>query len=138
MVQNWILKHALENLGFETSLTAIDPINRKTNETLKYRSNWTWYTRLFYKLGDFELQADYRYLSKAKNLDDLLGSYVEDYDARVDVNVVDLHLIYNYDNPTFPLTFSLNCLNLFNYYYTKTPGNLAPTRFVGLQVDCRF
>lgn len=128
----------LENLGFETSLTAIDPINRKTNETLKYRSNWTWYTRLFYKLGDFELQADYRYLSKAKNLDDLLGSYVEDYDARVDVNVVDLHLIYNYDNPTFPLTFSLNCLNLFNYYYTKTPGNLAPTRFVGLQVDCRF
>lgn len=128
----------LKNLGIESSLSAIDPIDKEKNETLKYRSNWTCYNRIFYKFWDFEIQADYRFLSRAKNIDDLLGSYIKDYDARVNINLVDLHLIYNYQSSAIPLTFSLNCFNLLNYYYTKTPGNLAPTRFVSFQLDCKF
>jgi outer membrane receptor for ferrienterochelin and colicins len=123
-------------LGVQSSLTLMDPKDLSLNQTLKYRSKILWYNGIIIPLPYAELQADYRYLSKVENVDPSLGLQIKDYDARVPVHVLDIRLSIKFqDLVGVPLNLRINCNNILNYYYTEVPGNLAKTRFIGLQLD---
>lgn len=123
-------------IGLETSLTAMDPRDLTLDETLKYRSKYLWYNRLYIPIGQFEVQTDYRFISKMENVDNRLLIYIPDADALVDAHILDARIIWNTEEITgFPLRFTINAKNLLDYYYTEMVGNLAPTRHISLQVD---
>lgn len=122
-------------LGFETSLTAMNPRDLDLNETLKYRSEILWYNSIYIPFGGFELSADYRFKSETQNVDERLGIQVVDYDARVPVHIVDARLFYNFENNNLPIKIGLLVNNLFDYYYTEMVGNLGLTRRINLQLE---
>ncbi len=125
-------------LGFETSLTYMDPRDITLGEPLKYRSEYLWYNRFYITVGDFEFQADYRYKSEFQRIDQLM-SFIADADARVPFHIVDARIKYNYSGiDKFPMSFTLNAYNLLDYYYVEMVGNLGPTRYISLQVDTKF
>ena len=132
--------------GLESGLTAMEPmeqdsISKEFNKVLKYRSKFLWYNRIIVPIGLFEFQADYRYLSKVENIDELLGIIgVKNYDERVPIHVVDARLIFHLKDmyPDIPLDITLNAKNLLDYYYVSSPGNLANTRYISLQLDAAF
>lgn len=128
----------LGTFGIESSVTLLDPkdLSKDTyGQTLKYRPKVIWYSRFAMPLGAFELQADYRYKDKFENLDEMLR-LIQDYDARVDMHVLDIRFIARFQQlADIPITATINCSNLLNYYYTEMVGNLAPTRYVSLQIE---
>lgn len=126
-------------LGLESSLTYMNPRNLANDEILNYRSEILWYNRLLIPYGDFELQVDYRFKSRVKNIDTQLGILVRDADARVDMHVVDARLIYNMTNLTGQqLKLTMNISNVFDYYYTTMVGNLGITRMISLMLEAQF
>ncbi|MFW5701746.1 MAG: TonB-dependent receptor plug domain-containing protein, partial [Bacteroidota bacterium] len=128
-----------KTLGFETGITYMDPRDLTNNEILKYRSELLWYSRLLLPLGAVELQADYRYKSEFKNIDEELKFQVRDYDARVPVHVVDVRASLDLGKMTeYPLKLTLNAENLLDYYYVNMVGNLAQTRHISLQMEMDF
>ncbi|MCK5741519.1 MAG: TonB-dependent receptor [Chlorobi bacterium] len=123
-------------IGLETSITMIDPQNLTLNETMKYRSKILWYSRLKLPYDPFEFNLDYRYMSRIKNVDIRLGTFIEDHEARVAAHILDARLIFKLHKISeYPLTLTLNVKNLLDYYYIEMVGNLAPVRSVSLQVD---
>lgn len=125
-------------IGVESALTILNPKDLTLDETLKYRSKVMWYSRLTIPMGNFELQADYRYKDRFENLDQMLR-IIQDYDARVDMRTVDVRFIAKLKKlTTIPVKATLNVSNAFNYYYTEMVGNLAPTRLVSLQLESDF
>lgn len=126
-----------ESIGFETSLTLMDPVDLQTNSTLKYRSKMLWYNRLFLPVSEnFQFQFDYRHKARVENVDDLLGILVNNYNYRVPINIVDFRVIYNLiDLLETDLRISMNVNNALNYYHVEMVGNLAPTRFVNFQLE---
>jgi outer membrane receptor for ferrienterochelin and colicins len=126
-------------IGVETALSAMDPRDLTLDETLKYRSKYLWYNRLYIPLGDFEIQADYRYISEMINVDKRLMIYIPNANDRVPAHIVDARLIWDSENTTgVPIRFTLNAKNLLDYYYLEMVGNLAPTRYISLQLDAAF
>ncbi len=114
----------------------MDPRDLTLDETLKYRSKFLWYNRIYIPIGDFELQADYRYISRVENVDQRLLIYIPDADARVAAHVLDARVIWNFKGiAELPIRFTINAKNLLDYYYTEMVGNLAPTRHINLQID---
>ncbi|MFP4369218.1 MAG: TonB-dependent receptor [Candidatus Kapaibacterium sp.] len=123
-------------MGIETSLTLMDPRDLEKDDILKYRSELLWYNRLLLPIGAFELQADYRYKQKVKNIDERLAIQVDDHDARVTVHVVDLRLIWDLKKSfNYPLKAGFNVSNLLDYYYTEMVGNLGATRHINFQLE---
>ncbi|MCO5250674.1 MAG: TonB-dependent receptor [Candidatus Kapabacteria bacterium] len=126
-------------LGLESSFTYMNPRNLANDEILNYRSEILWYNRFLIPYGDFELQADYRFKSRVKNIDPQLGILVRDADARVDMHVVDARLIYDMENLTGQqLKLTMNASNVFDYYYTTMVGNLGITRMISLMLEAQF
>ncbi len=126
-------------VGLETSLTLMDPKDLTLGETLKYRSEVLWYNKLSLNFGTYEFQCDYRYKSRQKNIDEKLGLQIKDADARVAVHLVDARAIIRLEPLiNLPIQVSLNAFNLFDYYYTEVPGNLAATRNLTLQIEGGF
>jgi iron complex outermembrane receptor protein len=131
-----VVKSFLFNtLGIESGLTLMHPRDLTNDETLKYRSEMLWYSRVILPLGLVELQADYRYKSEYENIDEELKFQVSDYDAKVPVHVLDARASLDLGEMTeYPITVSLNAKNLLDYYYVEMVGNLAPTRYISLQL----
>jgi outer membrane cobalamin receptor len=126
-------------LGVQTSLTLMDAQDLILNEPLKYRSDILWYNGIMLPLGNFEVNADYRFISRPETVDVLLDKFIPDASARVDAHVVDLRLIYHLkDLLNQDLSVILNANNLLDYYYTIYPGNLAPTRSITFQLTATF
>jgi len=126
-------------IGIETALSAMDPRDLTLDEELKYRSKYLWYNRIYVPLGDFEIQADYRYISEMVNVDQRLLIYIPNAGDKVSAHILDARLIWNSENLTgIPLRFTLNAKNLLDYYYLEMVGNLAPTRYISLQIDATF
>ncbi len=125
--------------GIETSYMYMEPRDLSDNSVLNYRSEHIWYNRLLLPLGDFEIQADYRYKSRVNNIDVQLGLLVKDSDARVDMHVLDARLIYDL-KPLLGqnLKLTLNVNNIFDYYYTTMVGNLGMTRTLTLMLEATF
>lgn len=128
-------------VGLETSLTAMDPVDLTGDDekTLKYRSKFLWYNHMVLPLGQFELQADYRFKSRVENIDKRLSIGIKDIEARVEVHVLDLRFVYKMKQSTnLPIKLILFADNALDYYYTEMVGNLAPTRIIGLQIQAKL
>ncbi len=136
-------------VGFQSSVTWIDPkdltpnsddvLSDVTSDKLKYRSNILWYSGIMLPLGFLEFQIDYRFLSRADEVDDLLEQFIEDAGVRVNAHIIDARIIVNLKEIIdYDMNVVLNANNLFDYYYTMYPGNLATTRNIVLQIDARF
>ncbi len=128
-------------IGLDLSAMIIDPMDKDSNTTLKYRSKFSFIAGAFIPLGIFEFFIDYRYSKKVVNIDEILvkSGFIKDVDARVDIHVVDARLVFDLHKALdLPIKLTLNCKNIFDYYYTEILGNLAPTRFIGLQAEFRY
>ncbi|HRT68203.1 MAG TPA: TonB-dependent receptor, partial [Bacteroidota bacterium] len=123
-------------LGLQTSLTYINPRDLTLNEVLKFRSKVLSISSLYFKYKSYEIKLNYNFTSKVEKIDEKAAFQVKDADARVPIHVVDLFLIYNFQNIAVKnLAISLNFYNLLNYYYTYMIGNLGATRLVGLSIS---
>ncbi|GAB5466328.1 MAG: hypothetical protein Kapaf2KO_17640 [Candidatus Kapaibacteriales bacterium] len=123
-------------LGFESSLTFINPVNQENNQILNYRSEYLWYTRMLLPWGPLTLSADFRYKSPFVNTDVLLASQVDDAEIYNGMRVLDFRAQYNFEDLIgSPLSLTLNLNNALNYYYTEMVGNLGPTRQIQLTLE---
>lgn len=123
----------------QTSLTYMDPQDLDLNETLKYRSNWLWYTTAIIPYKFMEAQVDYRYKSRVENIDERLSVQIVDFDARDDIHAVNAMLKFKISEiSNIPFDITINSRNLLNYYYTEVPGNIGQTRYVGLIFDYKL
>lgn len=133
-------------VGVETSLTLMNPRIYKLDVPLSFRSPLLWYTKLYFPLGaGFEVQTDYRFIARVEQIDPLISelnsrlNVIPDAEARVATHVLDARLMYNLkDSFNVPVTMTLNCKNLLDYYYVEIMGNLAPIRSITLQIEVRF
>jgi len=129
-------------IGFQTSLTLINPKDltpKAEVETLKYRSKILWYSGISIPFGLLDFEMDYRFLSRSDEVDEMLERFVPDAGARVNAHIADARLIFHLKDITgYDMNIVLNANNLFDYYYSMYPGNLAPTRNITLQLDARF
>jgi len=134
-----IKANILNLINLQSAITIMDPEDLTLNETLKYRSNILWYSNMSLPIGSFELQFDYRYLSKVQNIDNTLGLEIKDYDARVPIHILDARILFSLlDILNIPMRIGINAENILNYYYTNVPGNLGPTRHLSLQLEGSF
>jgi outer membrane receptor for ferrienterochelin and colicins len=126
-------------VGLETSITAMDPQDLTNDEYLKYRSKYVWKNRVFLPTEYVDFNIDYRYKSEFENVDDRLGLLIKDFDAKVPVHVVDLAVKFKMKKVSnIPMNITLNVKNLLDYYYIEMVGNLAPTRYISLQLESDF
>ena len=130
------------SLGVETGVTAMLPTDLTTNETMKYRNSFLWYSRgsWMFKAGplDLELQAEYRYVSRVENVDERLDVFIVDASERVPSHVVDARLFWDMQSVSGqPIRIGLIGRNLLDYYYNEIVANLAPTRSILLQIEWR-
>lgn len=126
-------------LGLDIGVTAMLPRDLLTNTTLFYRNNILFYSKAAWTpLSYLELQVDYRFQNRVERIDDRLGLFVAQADARVPIHVVDARIILDFAKlNVMPIRASLITRNLTDYYYTEVPANLAPTRAVLLQLEYR-
>lgn len=128
-------------VGIESSLLAMSPRDLTLGQTLRFRHNLAWTSRLLIPINPIELQMDYRYLSRVESIDERIVNLglVVNGDVRVPVHVVDARLIWDFQKSSnIPVTVSLNVRNLFDYYYVETIGNLGQTRQISLQFDAKM
>lgn len=126
-------------LPFEAGLTMMEPIDLSKNEVLKYRPKFVINLGSGFIINSFKFKFDYRFSSMIEKVDEELKFQVKDYDARVPVHVLDARIIYDMsDLLGFKSEISLIAKNLLDYYYIEMVGNLAPTRFIGMQTVLSF
>lgn len=112
----------------------------ETNKTLKYRPKNLLTSNISYLIGIFDLGFDFRYWSRAEEIDTELVQLglVVDGDKRVDVFVLDFRASFPIILFKVPVNFYLNLNNVLNYYYVEMIGNLAPIRNISLSVETTF
>ena len=131
-------------IGFDFSITYLDPIDLTAGNfgnTLKYRSKFVSQNKMYAKYKDFIFEVDFRHYSKIENIDNLLALQIKDANVRNHSNIVDVRLNYNTkqllgENNNYDIT--LNCFNIFDYYYTQMVGNLGKTRQINLQIKANI
>ena len=126
-----------KSLRVESGLTAMLPQDLVLNETLKYRNNILWYSRVMWNpIADIEIQGEYRFQNRVENIDDKLTLFIPDADARVPIHVVDVRVFWTLDNViNQPLRIGLIGRNILDYYYAEVVANLSPTRSILLQAE---
>jgi len=128
------------DFGFDLSATVLDPIDLSSSnygEVLKYRAKFVSQNKLFYQYKDLRLEIDYRYYSRIERIDELLALEINDANVRNHSNIVDVRLNYNTKNifgDKYDYDITINCFNIFDYYYTQMVGNLGKTRHISLQL----
>lgn len=127
-------------IGFDFSVTYLDPIDLTAGNfgnTLKYRSKFISQNKMYAKYRDFIFEVDFRHYSKIENIDNLLALQIKDANVRNHSNIVDVRLNYNTKTllgEKYNYDITLNCFNIFDYYYTQMVGNLGKTRQINLQI----
>ena len=129
-----------KSIGLETGLTAMIPTDLSLNEPLKYRNNILWYSRGFWSFDigsqPFELQGEYRFVSRSENIDQRLDLFISDASQRVPSHVVDARLFWDMRSVTGqPIRLGIIAKNLLDYYYAELVANLSPTRTILLQIE---
>lgn len=72
------------------------------------------------------LGVDFRYISEMERLDNVLSSFIVDWDSQVPIEVVDTRATVDLTQWGFPVTIGLHVNNLFQYNYIQLPGNSDP------------
>lgn len=116
------------------SFTYIDPKDITENTYLKYRSHHLFQNSVSVNLGDLKFQSDYKYKSGFLEIDNEIGSIIDD--SKVPTHILNMRFIYDFKfGETFDLETTLFANNILDYYYTEMLGNLGPTRMVGLKLS---
>ena len=127
-------------VGVDLSLTYLDPIDLSSGNfgnVLKYRAKFVSQNKLYVNYEDFTFELDYRHYSKIENIDNLLALQISDANVRNHSNIVDMRINYNTKSlfgEKYNYDITLNCFNIFDYYYTQMVGNLGKTRQINLQI----
>ncbi len=135
------LRSIFGKIGIDLSTTFLDPIDLSTDnygEVLKYRSKFISQNKIYYLINDFRFEIDYRHYSRIDRIDDLLALQITDADIRNHSNIVDVRVNYNTKklfSEKYDYNITLNCFNIFDYYYTQMVGNLGMTRHISLQIQ---
>ena len=134
------IKALFGDFGFDFSTTILDPVDLSASnfgEVLKYRSKFVSQNKFFYQFNSLRFELDYRYYSRIDRIDDLLALQIKDANVRNHSNIVDVRLNYNTKKllgDYYDYDLTLNCFNIFDYYYTQMVGNLGKTRHISLQL----
>lgn len=126
-----------DNLNLTLSYTYLWTKDLNTNKALKYRPRHMFYVNLDHKFFSFEFGADFRYLSRVKEIDDL-SRFIIDGNQRVAIYVLDLRAGYNFMTFNVPGRLFINLNNILNYYYVELIGNISPIRNVSLSLELFF
>ena len=105
-------------LGFQGSVTWLDPKNLERNETLAYRPPWIAKISPIIRIGPVEMRMDYRYASRLERVE------IYSQDQRVDQHELNLRMLYHLKK----LTFVVGSNNVLNYNYTQVERNLGEIR----------
>ncbi len=126
-----------ENLNLSLSYTYLWTRDLNSNKALKYRPRHMFYANLDYKFSAFEFGADFRYLSRVEEIDDL-SKFITDGNQRVAIYFLDLRAGYNFMAFDVPGRLFINVNNVLNYYYVELIGNMAPIRNASLSLELFF
>lgn len=130
---------ASELLKLRLGYTYIYPHNTTTNTVLNFRPRHLVQSRLEMRQWDFIASADFRYISQYESIDPILIQQVPDATARVNVYIFDARIGYSFRELTsVPISITLQCQNLLNYYYVEMVGNMAPPRSVSVKLESIF
>lgn len=130
---------ASELLKLRLGYTYIYPHNITTNSILNFRPRHLLQSRIEMRKWDFIASADFRYISQYESIDPILIQQVPDATARVNAYIFDARIGYSFRELTsVPITVTLQCQNLLNYYYVEMVGNMAPPRSVSVKVESIF
>jgi outer membrane receptor for ferrienterochelin and colicins len=126
-------------LGIEASATLMNPLDLNTNQTLKYRTRYLWFSRLIVPVGALQFQAEYRFQGRFDEIDNEIIQVISNADARVNIHVVDFRMQANLlQIAGVPVLASVIVRNALNYNYVEIIGNLAPTRSVVCQFEMKL
>jgi outer membrane receptor for ferrienterochelin and colicins len=127
-------------LQFNLGYTYVWPEDLTHHDILRYRPRHLLYTSLGLGLGPIHTSADFRYISKADRVDDILGKngIVPDGDERVEIMVADFRMGVDFTLFNIPLTATGSVNNAFQYNYVELIGNIMPPRTYGLVLEARM
>jgi outer membrane receptor for ferrienterochelin and colicins len=130
---------ASELLKLRLGYTYIYPHNITTNSILNFRPRHLLLSRIEMRQWDLVASADFRYISQYESIDPILIQQVPDATARVNAYIFDARIGYSFrELISVPITITLQCQNLLNYYYVEMVGNMAPPRSVSVKLESIF
>jgi outer membrane receptor for ferrienterochelin and colicins len=130
---------ASDLLKLRLAYTYIYPHNITTNTVLNFRPRHVFQSRVEMNEWDMSASVDFRYISQYESIDPILIQQVPDATAKVDAYVLDARIGYSLNKLlSAPLTVTLQCQNLLNYYYVEMVGNMAPPRTISLRLESIF
>jgi len=123
---NSIFFNNLLNIG--AGYTYADPWDLDNNDFLKFRPRHLFYGNGKFNILWFQIGADYRFISRYDNVDDLLTTVIQDGDKRGDAHIVDLRLAAEFSLYNQPARISFQINNLLQYHYVEGVASIAPIR----------
>jgi outer membrane receptor for ferrienterochelin and colicins len=110
------------------------------NTALRYRHRHTGTASLDINYGIVNLGTDFRYASRAEQIDFELVDFglVPNGDQRVDIKVLDVRAGLNLFIYNIPGRVFLNANNLLNYNYVEMIGNAGPIRNYSISFEFLF
>jgi outer membrane receptor protein involved in Fe transport len=126
------------NLGYTFTdpviLAQADSINLPSNRYLPYRPRHLFYTHSGINYKNFNIDVDYRFISRYDKIDEAFALIIADAEERVSAHIVDFRLsahVYK-----FLISFQIN--NLLQYHYVDLIGSIAKTRHFILAIEATF
>lgn len=134
-----------EHLSVSAAYTYMWGRSLTDDAPLKYRPRHLFTAGMNTSWGGLFAAADFRFASRVDSVDEGLNtcinpltgySVIPDFEQRVQTLVTDARVGVNLNTVAgLPLIITLNVYNLFQYYYTEIPANLAPIRNFLVQVE---
>jgi iron complex outermembrane receptor protein len=115
-------------IGFQGSVTWLDPRNLELNRTLSYRPRWVGQFSPTIRIGPVEMRADYRFASRLEQVE------IYSFDQRVDQHELNVRLLFHLSK----LTFVAGSNNVLNYNYTQVERNLGEIRNFMVSLQGKF
>lgn len=125
-------------LRLDLGYTYTWPVDLTTGSVLRFRSRHLFYSSATLNYKMISLGADFRYISKMMRLDDILHSFIAEWNSQVPIEVVDARGSVDLARWGIPVTVGLHVNNLLAYNYVELPGNLGPLRNFVLSLEGGF
>ncbi len=126
------------HLRLDFGYTYTWPIDLTTGQFLRYRSRHMFYSSATFNYDGFSAGIDFRYISKMLRIDDLLQSFIPNWNAQVPIEIFDARASVDMARLGIPVTLGFQVNNLFQYNYVELPGNLGPIRNFVVSLEGRF
>lgn len=126
------------HLQLDFGYTYTWPIDLTTGQVLRYRSRHLFYSSATFTYDAFSAGINFRYISRMLRIDDLLQSFIPNWNAQVPIEVFDARASVNMAHMGIPVTAGFHVDNLFQYNYVELPGNLGPMRNFVVSLEGRL